>query len=177
MNTAERKLRNAGVWLEADDLRAPDFALLALVGDTRAIEVRPDKGDPDCAGYLIGRWFSPVPSRPLHSTRCVATAKATGRRCRRWSVIGFERCYVHSGFGRLRNSVQYRQGVLDRARGRLLGDSSEVIPIAVDRLTDPHATPAQRLAACVAVLDVVGITPPSETQLRPPAKSRRRTVD
>jgi len=177
MNTAKRKLQDAGVSLEPDDLRAPHFALLALIGDTRASQVPPTEGATDGAAFLIGDWFAPTPSRPLHATRCAATAKATGRRCRRWSVIGFERCYVHSGYGRLQHSVAYRQRVLERARQRLLGAPVFLVESSMDQVTDPDATPAQTLRACIAVLDAIGLTRRSETRPEPRPRGRRRAAD
>jgi hypothetical protein len=111
----------------------------------------------DSADYLIGEWWHPTPSRPLHATRCVSIARSTGQRCRRWSTFGQSRCPKHSGFGLLRNSVEHREAVLERARLDLWGSTPYAVESLVELVTGSDVAPAVRLRACLEVLDRVGV--------------------
>lgn len=173
-----------GVRLTPDDLGAGDFPLPGVFGPPRVLthgsagipehphadggsSVPGDdsgagfpetvEGDPDSADYLIGDWFSPMPHRPLHSTRCVAINRSNGQRCRAWAVIGFERCNKHSGYGKLANLAEYRERVLERARLDLL----RAAPYAVERLVeiarDRDINPAVSAKAAAEILDRTGI--------------------
>lgn len=163
--------------LTEDDLTAPDFPLPGEltdamvehvhIADSRrgelAAEARalgPDaiiEGDPDDADYLIGDSFKPKPSRPLHSTRCVATVSATGKRCRRWAVIGFTRCPSHSGYGKLANLAEYRERVLERARIDLLRSAPYAVEALSELSQDREINPSVRLKASTEILDRVGV--------------------
>jgi hypothetical protein len=170
-----------GVRLDADDLGAPEFPVRhAFASDrteTHAVErslglphataptpalpdlPEPDEieGDPDDRAYLVGDWYAPTPSRPLHSTRCVATAARTGERCRRWAVIGFERCPKHSGYGKLANLTEYRERVIERARLDLLRGAPYAVESLVEMARDREINPAVRLKASESVLDRIGV--------------------
>ena len=160
-----------GVKLTPDDLGAGDFPLPGVFGPPRVVSretpsaagdpgVDPDEvieGDPDSADYLIGDWFAPRPHRPLHSTRCVATNKSNGERCRQWAVIGFERCVTHSGYGRLANLAQYRERVMERARMDLLRGAPYAVERLVEIARDREINPAVSLKASTEILDRVGV--------------------
>lgn len=150
-----------GVKLTPDDLGAGDFPLPGVFGPPRPVARETTdgtvvEGDPDSADYLIGDWFAPRPHRPLHSTRCIAV-KTNGERCRKWAVIGFERCEVHSGYGKLANLAQYRERVIERARLDLI----RAAPYAVERLVelsrDRDINPAVSMKASTEILDRVGV--------------------
>lgn len=178
-----------GVRLTPDDLGAGDFPLPGVFGPPRehthgsatpdggpeptphTLEASgPDpetvEGDPDAADYLIGDWYSPTPRRPLHATRCVAINKSNGQRCRRWAVIGFERCNDHSGYGKLANLAEYRERVIERARLDLL----RAAPYAVERLVelsrDRDINPAVSLKASSEILDRTGVKGGSELEIK-----------
>lgn len=151
MKSSERKLRDAGVWLEQDDLRAPDCPFLDVVGPDQQMP----RDTSDLADYMIGDWWHPTPSRPLHATRCVSIARSTGKRCRRWSTFGQSRCPKHSGYGLLRNSVEYRERVLERAAEDLWSAAPYAVENLVDLVTGVGVAPAVRLRACLTVLDRV----------------------
>ncbi len=127
---------------------------------------RPDDKDPDDdADWIIGDSFKPTPSRPLHSTRCIAINHGNGKRCRRWAVIGFTKCPVHSGYGRLANLKEYRERVLERARLDLLRTAPYAVETIAEMVQDPELNPAVRLKASLEVLDRVGIRGGSELQI------------
>lgn len=159
----------AGIELTTDDVSVPDFPLPhvftgphsvvgadgRIVGDPEPED--PPEGDPDADDYLIGDWWVPKPSRPMHSTRCTATAHRTGERCRRWAVIGFTKCEKHSGYGRLANLAQYRERVLERARLDLLRTAPFAVEALAELAKDDTINPAVRLKASTEVLDRVGV--------------------
>lgn len=152
----------AGIKLTDDDLIAGDFPVPHVFGIKRTSPGWVDddetvEGDPDSADYLIGDFFVPKPSRPLHSTRCVATALRTGQRCRRWAVIGFTKCEKHSGYGRLANLKEYRERVLERARLDLLRTAPYAVETLAELVRDTDVNPAVRLKASTEVLDRVGV--------------------
>ncbi len=154
-----------GIKLEPDDLVASDFPLphvfastrTVLEGETVEMDGETVEGDPDGADYLIGDWFGPMPSRPLHATRCAAVVKSTGKRCRRWSVIGFERCPNHSGYGKLANLAEYRERVLERARLDLLKSAPYAIERLVEIARDREINPAVSMKASTEILDRIGV--------------------
>lgn len=119
---------------------------------TRASATESEAGE-----WVVGGWFVPRPSRPLHSTRCVATARSTGRRCRRWSVIGFERCAKHGGFGQLENLKEYRERILGDARLQLLAATGDAVETLIRIRDDEDAPKAVRLKAAAEILDRAGI--------------------
>lgn len=162
--------------LSEDDLRAPDFPMRGEINEVRIADARktaeldeperPDDKDPDDdADWIIGDSFKPTPSRPLHSTRCVAINRGDGKRCRRWAVIGFTKCPVHSGYGRLANLKEYRERVLERARLDLLRTAPYAVETIAEMVQDPELNPAVRLKASLEVLDRVGIRGGSELQI------------
>jgi hypothetical protein len=115
------------------------------------------EGDPDSPDYLLGDWWSPRPGRPLHATRCTATAKATGQRCRSWAVIGFEKCVKHSGYEKFANLPQYRERVLERARLDLLRMGPYAVEAFGELVRDRDINPAVRLKAGSEILDRIGV--------------------
>ena len=165
--------------LSEDDLRAPDFPMRGEINELRVADARktaeldaeldperPDDKDPDDdADWIIGDSFKPTPSRPLHSTRCIAINHGNGKRCRRWAVIGFTKCPVHSGYGRLANLKEYRERVLERARLDLLRTAPYAVETIAEMVQDPELNPAVRLKASLEVLDRVGIRGGSELQI------------
>lgn len=155
-----------GVKLTPEDTSAPDFPIPhvfavytapPMPGDDETVE-----GDPDSAEYLIGEHWRPTPGRPLHSTRCVATARSTGERCRRWAVIGFSKCEKHSGYDRLANLKSYRERVIERARLDLLRTGPYAVEALAELVRDTEINPAVRLKASTEVLDRIGIKGGSE---------------
>lgn len=173
MNSSERTPQGAGVWLEEDDLRAPDCPFL---GELEPDQQMPQDGS-DSADYLIGDWWHPTPSRPLHATRCIAMARSTGQRCRRWSTFGQSRCPKHSGYGLLLHSVEYRERVLERAAEDLWEVSPYAVENLVDMVTREDVAPAVRLRACVDLLDRVGITIRADRSAEPPPQDDRAATD
>ncbi len=149
--------------LTEDDLTAPDFPLPgeltdAMVEHVRIADSPPEvEGDPDSADYLVGDWFTPKPSRPMHSTRCVATVSGTDRRCQRWAVVGFTKCPAHSGYGKLANLAEYRDRVLERARIDLLRTAPYAVEALSELARDKEINPAVRLKASTEILDRVGV--------------------
>lgn len=115
------------------------------------------EGDPDSPDYLMGDWWSPKPSRPLHSTRCTAIANRTGERCKRWAVIGFEKCPKHSGYEKFANLQEYRERVLERARLDLLRMGPYAVEALGELVRDREINPAVRLKAGTEVLDRLGV--------------------
>lgn len=159
----------AGIDLTTDDVSAPDFPLPHVFVGAHPVlgpdgmpareteNDDPPEGDPSSNDYLIGDWFIPKPSRPLHSTRCAATARRTGEQCRRWAVIGFTKCEKHSGYGRLANLKEYRERVLERARLDLLRTAPYAVEALTELVRDTDINPAVRLKASTEVLDRVGV--------------------
>jgi hypothetical protein len=127
---------------------------------------KPGGKDPDDdADWVIGDTFKPSPHRPLHAVRCVAINKSDGKRCRRWSVIGFTKCPAHSGYGKLANLKEYRERVIERARLDLLRTAPYAVETIAEMVSDPELNPAVRLKASLEVLDRVGIRGGSELQI------------
>jgi hypothetical protein len=157
----------AGIKLTTDDTSAREFPVpFAFAGKRTTMDATgsdpgdlPEtvEGDPDSPDYLIGDWFSPKPSRPLHSTRCTATARRTGERCRRWAVVGFEKCPKHSGYEKFAHLPEYRERVLERARLDLLRMGPYAVEAMGELVRDRDINPAVRLKAGSEILDRIGV--------------------
>ena len=168
----------AGIELTTDDVGSPDFPLPGVfTGAHPVVDGRgrrdghddpelPPEGDPYADDYLIGDWYAPRPSRPLHSTRCTAIARSTGERCRRWAVIGFTKCQKHSGYGRLANLKDYREAVIERARLDLIRAAPYAVERLVDLARDPEVNPAVSLKASTEILDRVGVRGGTELDVK-----------
>ena len=162
----------AGIKLTTDDTSAREFPVPhAFAGKRTPMDATepaagdlPEtvEGDPDSPDYLMGDWWSPRPGRPLHATRCTATAKATGQRCRSWAVIGFEKCVKHSGYEKFANLQEYRERVLERARLDLLRMGPYAVEALGELVRDRDINPAVRLKAGTEVLDRLGVKGGSE---------------
>lgn len=107
--------------------------------------------------WEIGDWFTPRPSRPLHSTRCEAISRTSGQRCRKWAVIGFSKCSKHSGVAQLTNLAQYRERVIEAARLQLLEAAGDAIETLIRIRDDEAAPPAVRIKAASELLDRAGV--------------------
>ena len=173
MDSSKRKPQTAVVWLERDDLRAPDCPFLPGVEPHPQM---PQDGS-DSADYLIGDWWRPTQSRPLHATRCISIARSTGRRCRRWSTFGQARCPKHSGYGLLRNSVEYRARVLERAAEDLCGAASYTVENVVDLVTGADVAPPAQLKACLDLLARVGSAEGTHRGAEHPRQADREATD
>ncbi len=114
-------------------------------------------GEPESDDWQIGNWFTPRPSRPLHSVRCESISRSTGERCKRWSVIGFTRCGKHSGIGQLTNLAQYREKIVEDARLELLAAAGDAVDTLIRIRDDEDAPKAVRLKAAAEILDRAGI--------------------
>lgn len=153
------------VKLESDDLAARDFPLSHAFASDRALtegigslsDDETVEGDPDSESYLVGDWFAPRPSRPLHSTRCTTIVKSTGRRCLNWSVVGFEKCAVHSGYHKIANLAQYRERIIERARLDLLRGAPYAVERLVEIARDREINPAVSMKASTEILDRIGV--------------------
>lgn len=163
----------AGIKLEPSDTSAPEFPVPHAFGPIpellEAIGIDPYgenvEGDPDSNEWIVGDWFAPKPSRPLHSTRCAATVKATGKRCRRWAVIGFTKCEKHSGYDKFANLKEYRERVLERARLDLLRTAPYAVEAINEMVRDREINPAVRLKAAETALDRVGVKGGTEIEV------------
>jgi hypothetical protein len=157
----------AGIKLTTDDTSAREFPVpFAFAGKRTPMDATgrdpgemPEtaEGDPDSPDYLMGDWWSPKPSRPLHATRCTSIARSTGQRCRSWSVVGFEKCVKHSGYEKFAHLPEYRERVLERARLDLLRMGPYAVEALGELVRDRDINPAVRLKAGTEVLDRIGV--------------------
>lgn len=119
--------------------------------------------------WRVGDWFTPRPSRPLHSVRCDSISTSTGMRCRKWSVIGFTKCSKHSGVRQLTNLAEYRQKMIEFARLQLLEASGDAVETLIRIRDDEDAPQAVRLKAASEILDRAGVHRGADVTISTPA--------
>jgi len=115
--------------------------------------------------WQVGDWFTPRPSRPLHSVRCDSTSRSTGERCRRWATLGARKCAKHGGLPGLPNVAEYRAKVLEHARLELLAAAGDAVDTLVRIAKDDDAPRAVRVKAAAEILDRAGVHKGAELQI------------
>jgi hypothetical protein len=109
--------------------------------------------------------FTPTLERPIPLVRCTSMTRASGmtERCKRWALMGSDKCPKHIGFGHLATVQEARQRVIERGRARLVLGSEDAIDTLLELVKDAPA--AVRLKAATEVLDRVGITAKQEVEV------------
>lgn len=119
-----------------------------------------DDGRPD-----VTPGFKPTMERPIPLVRCTSKTRASGglEQCKRWALMGSDKCPKHIGFGHLATVQEARQRVIERGRARLVLGSEDAIDTLLELVKDAPA--AVRLKAATEVLDRVGITAKQEVDV------------
>lgn len=91
--------------------------------------------------------------------KCTAHSARSGKPCNRDAIKGATVCYTHGGA-----APQVREA----AKLRLLAASDPAAKVLVDQLHSRKATPADKRAAAIAILDRAGLKPTDKLELSGP---------